>query len=271
MSSAPTNSCSIGIHGASGRMGRALIDAVAADSQCTLSAAIVREGSDTLGLDAGTLAGIGAQGVEITSDLNAASDVLIDFSLPEPSVAVANACVALNRPLVIGTTGFSAEQLEQIHAAAHKIPLLLAPNMSVGVNLAFKLIEMAARVLADDVDIEVIEAHHRNKVDAPSGTAVRIGELLADATGRNLDGVAIYGREGNTGVRDRETIGFSTVRAGDIVGEHTVLFAGEGERIEITHRASSRSNFALGGVRAAKWLRDQRPGLYSMDDVLAMS
>lgn len=261
-------SCAVGIHGAGGRMGRALIEAVAQDTDVSLAAAITRAGSDLLGLDAGRMAGVEAQGVALTSDPAATCDVLIDFSLPEPSLAAIAACQSAGRPVVIGTTGYSPEQLEQVHAAAHNIPLLLAPNMSVGVNLAFKLIDMAAQVLNDSVDIEVIEAHHRNKVDAPSGTAVRIGEILAAATNRSLDDVAVFGREGNTGVRERDTIGFATVRAGDIVGEHTVLYAGDGERLEITHRASSRMNFALGGVRAAKWLRDQRPGLYSMDDVL---
>lgn len=264
------SACGIGIHGAGGRMGRALIEAVANDAHTVLATAITRPGSDLLGLDAGRMAGVDEQGVLLTSDVAADCDVLIDFSLPEPSLAAVAACRAAGRPVVIGTTGYSPEQLDQVHAAAHHIPVLLAPNMSVGVNLAFKLIDMAAQVLNDNVDIEVLEAHHRNKVDAPSGTAVRIGEILAAATGRDLGKVAVYGREGNTGVRARDTIGFATVRAGDIVGEHTVLFAGEGERIEITHRASSRMNFALGGVRAAKWLRDQRPGLYGMDDVLGL-
>jgi len=250
-------------------MGRALVAAVANDPDCTLGAAIAREGSDLLGLDAGALAGVDNQQVVVSSDLSAANDVLIDFTQPAPSLLAVAACVAQSRPIVIGTTGYSPEQLKEIHTAAHKIPLLLAPNMSVGVNLAFELIEMAARVLGDDVDIEVLESHHRDKVDAPSGTAVKIGEILSEATGRKLEDVAVYGREGNTGVRDRSTIGFSAVRAGDIVGEHTVLFAGAGERIEITHKASSRMNFALGGVRAAKWLVDKRPGLYSMADVLA--
>jgi len=262
------SSCSVGIYGVGGRMGRALVAAVANDPDCTLGAAIAREGSELVGLDAGTLAGVDAQGVAVGSDLSATNDVLIDFSQPEPSLLAVAACVAQSRPIVIGTTGYSPAQLEEIHAAAHRIPLLLAPNMSVGVNLAFQLIEMAAKVLGDEVDIEVIESHHRDKVDAPSGTAVKIGEILADATGRDLQKVALYGREGNTGVRDRKAIGFSAVRAGDIVGEHTVLFAGDGERIEITHKASSRMNFALGGVRAAKWLVGQRPGLYSMTDVL---
>lgn len=262
------SSCSVGIYGVGGRMGRALVAAVANDPDCTLGAAIAREGSELVGLDAGTLAGVDAQGVAVGSDLSATNDVLIDFSQPEPSLLAVAACVAQSRPIVIGTTGYNPAQLEEIHAAAHRIPLLLAPNMSVGVNLAFQLIEMAAKVLGDEVDIEVIESHHRDKVDAPSGTAVKIGEILADATGRDLQKVALYGREGNTGVRDRKAIGFSAVRAGDIVGEHTVLFAGDGERIEITHKASSRMNFALGGVRAAKWLVGQRPGLYSMTDVL---
>jgi len=260
--------CSIGINGVGGRMGRALVSAVAGDPDCRLGAAIAREGSHLLGLNAGTLSGVDEE-VAITSDFASPCDVLIDFTQPEPSLAAVAACVAQARPIVIGTTGYSPDQLETIHTAAHKIPMVLAPNMSVGVNLAFQLIEMAAKVLADDVDIEVLESHHRDKVDAPSGTAVKIGEILAAATGRDLQEVARHGREGNTGVRDRQTIGFSAIRAGDIVGEHTVLFAGDGERIEITHKASSRMNFALGGVRAAKWLVGQRPGLYSMTDVLS--
>ena len=261
--------CSVGVFGVSGRMGRALVAAIADDSECTLGAAIVRENSELLGGDAGSLAGVATQNCALSAELPGACDVLIDFTQPAPSLNAIAQCVANQRPIVIGTTGYTAEQLAEVHAAAHKIPLLLAPNMSVGVNLSFQLIELAAKVLGDEVDIEVLEAHHRNKVDAPSGTAVRMGEIIAEATGRNLDEVAVYGREGNTGVRDRATIGFSTVRAGDIVGEHTVLFAAEGERIEITHRASSRMNFALGGVRAAKWLLGKRPGLYSMTDVLS--
>jgi len=238
----------IGVHGASGRMGRALIEAVAADPETNLQCAIARPGSEFLTLDAGRLAGIEPVAVAVSDDPAAACDVLIDFSLPEPSLAAVAACVAAPRPIVVGTTGYSPAQLEEIHAAAHKIPLLLAPNMSVGVNLTFKLVELAAQVMGDNADIEVLEAHHRNKVDAPSGTAVRMGEILAEATDRKLSDVAVYGRQGNTGVREADTIGFATVRAGDIVGEHTVLFASEGERIEITHRASSRMNFALGGV-----------------------
>ena len=261
--------CSVGVFGVTGRMGRALVAAIAEDPDCTLGAAIVRENSDVLGVDAGTLAGVAPQQCPLSAELPGACDVLIDFTQPAPSLNAIARCVAHQRPIVIGTTGYTAQQLAEVHAAAHQIPLLLAPNMSVGVNLSFQLIELAAKVLGNEVDIEVFEAHHRNKVDAPSGTAVRMGEIIAEATGRKLDEVAVYGREGNTGVRDRDTIGFSTLRAGDIVGEHTVLFAAEGERIEITHRASSRMNFALGGVRAAKWLLGKPPGLYSMTDVLS--
>jgi len=173
--------------------------------------------------------------------------------------------------MVIGTTGFSPEQRSVIEEASKDIPIMMAPNMSVGVNLTFKLLEIASRVLGDDVDIEIIEAHHRHKVDAPSGTAVRMGEIIADALGRDLSKVAVYGREGHTGERDRQTIGFETVRAGDLVGEHTVMFAGVGERIEVTHRASSRMNFALGAIRAVRWLSDKESGLYDMQDVLGLA
>ena len=197
-------------------------------------------------------------------------DVLIDFTRPEPTLANLEICRQAGRRAVIGTTGFSEQEKAQIKAAAQDIGVVFAPNMSVGVNLCLKLLDVAARVLGDEVDIEVIEAHHRHKVDAPSGTALRMGEVVAEALGRDLKDCAVYGREGHTGERDRKTIGFETIRAGDIVGDHTVLFAGTGERIEITHKASSRMTFANGAIRAASWLTGQKTGLYDMRDVLGL-
>jgi 4-hydroxy-tetrahydrodipicolinate reductase len=252
-------------------MGRTLIQAIQAAPDLTLGAAYERPDSSLLGADAGELAGLGRLGVEVLPACSGAPDTfdaLIDFSTPEATLQSVEFCVPAGRRLVIGTTGFDAAGLARIQAAAARIPILMAPNMSVGVNVCFKLIELAAAVLADEVDIEVIEAHHRDKVDAPSGTAVHIGEILARALKRDLDKVAIYGRQGITGARDRETIGFSTVRGGDIVGDHTVLFAGHGERIEITHRAHSRMNFAQGALRAARYLAGQPCGLFDMQDVL---
>ena len=264
----------IGICGASGRMGRTLIEAVSDADGTRVSAAIEHEGHAALGTDAGVLAGITPLGVPVSDDLAAlvgALDTVIEFTLPAATLEHIAMCRASGCRMVIGTTGFSPEQRRSIEDAAKDIPVMLAPNMSVGVNLTFKLLEVAARVLGDDVDIEIIEAHHRHKVDAPSGTAVRMGEIIADTLGRDLSKVAVYGREGHTGERDRQSIGFETVRAGDLVGEHTVMFAGVGERIEVTHRASSRMNFALGAIRAARWLSDKPSGLYDMQDVLELS
>lgn len=264
----------IAINGAVGRMGRCLIQAVEQTDGFELSAAIDHVDSSLLGADAGELAGVGKLGVAITSDVEAAtanSDVIIDFTLPEVTLALLPYCVKNQCRLVIGTTGFSLEQKAEIEQATYKISMLLAPNMSVGVNLSLKLLDIAARVLGDDVDIEIIEAHHRHKVDAPSGTALRMGEVVADALGRDLATCAVYGREGRTGERDRNTIGFATVRAGDIVGDHTVMFAAEGERVEITHKASSRMTFALGAMRASSWLMEYQTGLYDMQDVLGLN
>lgn len=261
----------IAINGAAGRMGRCLIQAVAVTDGLQLAAAIDRPESTLMGVDAGELAGIGKLGVPLSSDLHAATrqaDVIIDFTLPEATMALLPLCVENQCRPVIGTTGFDAAQKQQIQQSAEKVAVLLAPNMSVGVNLSLKLLDLAARVLGDSVDIEIIEAHHRHKVDAPSGTALRMGEVVADALGRNLKECAVYGREGRTGERDRQTIGFATVRAGDVVGDHTVLFAAEGERIEITHKASSRMTFAYGAMRASTWLMQQPPGLFDMQDVL---
>ena len=261
----------IAINGAAGRMGRCLIQAVEQTDGLVLSAAIDRVDSSLIGADAGELAGVGKLGVAISSDIVAAtadSDVLIDFTLPEVTMAVLPHCVANQCRLVIGTTGFSDAQKASLLAATSELAIVLAPNMSVGVNLTLKLLDMAARVLGDDVDIEIMESHHRHKVDAPSGTALRMGEVVADALGRDLKACAVYGREGRTGERDPKTIGFATVRAGDIVGDHTVMFASEGERVEITHKASSRMTFALGAMRASGWLMAQSSGMFDMQDVL---
>ncbi len=259
----------IAVVGASGRMGLSLIRAAAdADS---LTAAVSRT---AVGKDAGELAGIATQNVSLTYDLEAVLDdfdVLIDFTRPEPAMEYIEICRKASKKIVIGTTGFSDVQKAAINEAAKEVAIVMAPNMSVGVNLSLKLLEMTAKVMGDYTDIEVIEAHHRHKVDAPSGTALRMGEAVADALGRDLKECAIYGREGDTGERDRKTIGFSTIRAGDIVGEHTVMFADEGERVEITHKASSRMTFANGAVRAAKWLADKDTGLYDMQDVLGLA
>ena len=263
----------IAVNGAAGRMGRCLIQAVQQTEGLVLSAAIDRVESSLIGADAGELAGVGKLGVTISSDVAAAttiSDVFIDFTLPEVTMALIPHCIENQCRLVIGTTGFSAGQKADIEHAAQQVAIVLAPNMSVGVNLSLKLLDIAARVLGDDVDIEIIEAHHRHKVDAPSGTALRMGEVVADALGRDLKTCAVYGREGRTGERDRQTIGFATVRAGDIVGEHTVMFAAEGERVEITHKASSRMTFALGAMRASSWLINHQSGLYDMQDVLSL-
>ncbi len=261
----------IAVTGAAGRMGRNLIQACYENANCQLGAAIEHESSPFIGLDAGEMTGVGFLNKKLVSQLGEAADdfhTLIDFTRPEVTLQNIADCVANNKNIVIGTTGFSNEEKQQIQDASKFIGIVFAPNMSVGVNLCFKLLDIAARVLGDDVDIEVIEAHHRHKVDAPSGTALRMGEVVADALGRNLDDCAVYGREGVTGERDRKTIGFETIRAGDIVGDHTVMFAGIGERVEITHKASSRMTFANGAIRAALWLEDKNNGLYDMQDVL---
>ncbi len=263
----------IAIVGVSGRMGLSLIKAVALAKTAELSVAISRPDSLAIGKDAGELAGIAALGVTVSSDLGAVVDdfdVLIDFTRPEPSLRYIEICRQAGKKVVIGTTGYTETQKAEIAAAAKDIAIVIAPNMSVGVNLSLKLLEMTAKVMGDYTDIEVIEAHHRHKVDAPSGTALRMGEVVAAALGRDLKECAVYGREGDTGARDRKTIGFSTIRAGDIVGEHTVMFADEGERVEITHKASSRMTFANGAVRAALWLTDQPVGLFDMQDVLGL-
>lgn len=263
----------VAVVGAAGRMGKALIQAVSEAEGMNLGAAIERTGSTLIGADAGELAGIGRTGVAIGDSLAAAVDrfdVVIDFTAPQATLDHLAICRTHRKRMVIGTTGFSEAQKAELQAAAAEIPIILAPNMSVGVNLCFKLLDIAARVMGDEVDIEVIEAHHRHKVDAPSGTALRMGEVVADALGRDLKECAVYGREGITGERDRKTIGFETIRAGDVVGDHTVLFAALGERVEITHKASSRMTFANGAVRGAGWLMQRDSGLFDMQDVLGL-
>ncbi len=272
-SATTTPTVRIAVTGAAGRMGKTLIEAISTARGAVLSAAIERPDSSLVGTDAGELAGIGRNGVAISGDILAVIDqfdVLIDFTAPAATLANIAACAAHGKKIIIGTTGFSTEQKTQLLMDAKKTGAVMAANYSVGVNLCFKLLDMAARVLGDDVDIEVYEAHHRHKVDAPSGTALRMGEVVAQALGRDLDKVAVYGREGQTGARTRETIGFATVRAGDIVGDHTVMFAADGERVEITHKASSRMSFAGGAVRAAQWLQDKPADLYDMQDVLGL-
>ncbi|HID81081.1 MAG TPA: 4-hydroxy-tetrahydrodipicolinate reductase [Chromatiales bacterium] len=262
------------IVGAGGRMGRTLIEACHVTEDVQLTGATENSGSSLLGSDAGELAGLGKLNITVVDDLQKAisgADAVIDFTRPEATLRHLDICRAHKKNIIIGTTGFDDQGKAAIADAGKDIGIVFAPNMSVGVNLCLKLLDMAARVLGDDVDIEVIEAHHRHKVDAPSGTALAMGEVVANALGRNLDECAVYGREGVTGERDRKTIGFETIRAGDIVGDHTVMFAGEGERVEITHKASSRMTFAKGAVRAANWLQNQPAGLYDMQDVLGLN
>ncbi len=264
----------IAVAGAAGRMGKTLIQSVHEAADVTLGAAFEHADSSLIGVDVGELAGIGNIDVRLSAELSAELDrfdTLIDFSIPEATLAAVVTCSEAGKRLVIGTTGFEDTGFAAIRAAAAKTPILLAPNMSMGVNLCFKLIELAAQVLGDEVDVEIIETHHRHKIDAPSGTAVRMGEILSRVLERDLSEVSVFGREGSVGERDRRTIGFSSVRAGDIVGEHTVMFAGSGERIEITHRASSRSNFAAGAIRAAKFLENHAHGLFDMQDVLGFN
>ena len=264
---------SIVITGASGRMGRALIEATLEAEGASLSGATVRSSSTLVGADAGELVGQGHRNAPIQSNLDAfasLSPVVIDFTTIEATLEHLQWCVTQSVPCVIGTTGFSDAQEAMIAEAGASIPVVYAPNFSVGVNVVFDLLDRASRVFGDSVDIEVIEAHHRHKVDAPSGTALAMGRVVANTLDRDLNQVAVYGREGQTGARPREQIGFATVRAGDVVGDHTVLFAAEGERVEITHKASSRRTFANGAVRAAIWASTQQPGLYSMRDVLGL-
>lgn len=262
----------VAIVGAAGRMGRTLVEAVQQNgSAMRVSQATVLADDPALGVDIGLLAVGAAIGVKTSAALEAADfDVLIDFTAPEATMAHLAFCRENKKAMVIGTTGLSDEQRRSIEAAAADTAIVYAPNMSVGVNLCLKLLEDAARVLGDSVDIEITEAHHRYKKDAPSGTALKMGEVIADTLGRDLQACAVYGREGISAERERSTIGFTTIRAGDIVGDHTVTFAGLGERVEITHKASSRMTFASGAVRAAQWIAGKENGLYSMRDVLEL-
>lgn len=255
----------IAILGATGRMGQAVGAAVAASAQLVLGAAFERDGHADIGKP------LNAAGVVIGADIAAAAarfDVAIDFTRPEGTLAALAVCVAERKAMVIGTTGFTAEQKARIEAAAARIPIVMAGNFSLGVNLCLKLLEDAARALGDDFDVEIVEAHHRHKVDAPSGTALMMGEAVARGVGRELADCAVYARQGHTGARQRGTIGFQAIRGGDVVGDHTVMFLGDGERVEITHKASNRMNFANGAVRAAAWVAARPAGLYSMRDVL---
>jgi 4-hydroxy-tetrahydrodipicolinate reductase len=254
----------VAIAGAGGRMGRTLIEGVLADRELTLAAALEAPGAAAIGQAAGAL--------RITADLAAlaAADALVDFTRPEGTLAHLEACLKLNRRMVIGTTGFSEAQNARIAEAARRIPIVLSPNFAIGVNVVFRLAQTAARALGDAYDVEIVEAHHRHKVDAPSGTALKLGELVAQALGRELGKVAMHGRHGDTGERPAGAIGFHAIRGGEIVGEHTVLFAGPGERVEVTVRSQSRTTYASGALRAAKWLAGQGPGLYDMFDVLGL-
>ncbi|MEO8125063.1 MAG: 4-hydroxy-tetrahydrodipicolinate reductase [Burkholderiales bacterium] len=263
----------VAVAGASGRMGRMLIEAVTATDDCVLSGALDVPGSASLEQDAAAFLGL-TSGVTIVSDLRAGlegADVLIDFTRPEGTLAHLAVCRELGVKAVVGTTGFSPAQKAEVAAIAREVAIVMAPNMSVGVNVALRLIDMAARALADGYDIEIIEAHHRHKVDAPSGTALQMGEVAAAATGRSLKDCAVYTREGVTGERKTGAIGFAAIRGGDIVGDHTVLFAGTGERIEISHKSSSRATYAQGSLRAARFLAGQRSGLFDMSDVLGFA
>ena len=262
----------VAVAGASGRMGRMLVEAIQSSGDCLLVGALDVAASPAIGSDATAFLGV-ASGVPITADIEqglAGADVLIDFTRPEGTLVHLAACAKLGVRAVVGTTGFSEAQKAEIAAHAQRIAIVMAPNMSVGVNVTLKLLDMAARALSTGYDIEVIEAHHRHKIDAPSGTALKMGEVLANALGRDLKDCAVYAREGVTGERDPSSIGFATIRGGDIVGDHTVLFAGTGERIEITHRSASRTTYAQGSLRAVRFLRGRTVGLFDMFDVLGL-
>ncbi|MGE6441547.1 4-hydroxy-tetrahydrodipicolinate reductase [Psychrobacter sp. NPDC078409] len=267
-------SINVGVIGAGGRMGRMLIEAVQNNPQTTLKAAIERQGSSLVGADAGEVAAIGHLNVQIVDDLAAVIsdiDVLIDFSLPDATEKNMQVCAEHNVAMVIGTTGFNEQQEQVLAKASEKITIVYAGNYSTGVNLSLKLLGMAAKAFGNDADVEIIEAHHKHKIDAPSGTAYMMAEAVAEARGQNLKDVAIYGREGQTGERESGTIGIHAVRGGEIVGDHTVMFIADGEVVEITHRARARMTFAAGAVRAATWVVEQEVGQYNMQDVLGLS
>lgn len=263
---------SLAVAGAAGRMGRAIIAACQTEEGMRVSHAIERSGSDMIGVDAGQLAGVRDIAVAVSDEIGSAPfDVLVEFTNPAATTDHVRFCRDKGRAMVVGTTGFDRNDIELIEQAAREIPIVLAPNMSVGVNLTLKLLEIAARTLGEGVDVEVVEAHHRHKVDAPSGTALALGRAVAGAWGKSLDDVGVFVRQGQVGPRPAGSIGFATIRAGDIIGEHTVMFASEGERVEISHRASSRMTFATGAIRAARWVVDQPAGLYDMQDVLDLN
>ena len=262
----------IAIAGSSGRMGRSIIECVLKDPALRLSGALEMQGHALVGKDAGEFAGV-ATGVMVSPDIPAVlaqSDLIVDFTRPAGTLAHLEACLKAGKKMVIGTTGFSELEKARIAEASKKIAIMFAPNMAVGVNVTFKLAEIAARSLGDDYDVEIIEAHHRHKVDAPSGTALRMGEVVAAALGRDPTKVFVHGREGDTGERDPKEIAFHAIRGGDIIGEHTVMFAGMGERVEVTVKSSSRATYATGALRAAKFLKDKGNGLFDMQDVLGL-
>ncbi|WP_263081922.1 4-hydroxy-tetrahydrodipicolinate reductase [Endozoicomonas sp. Mp262] len=264
----------VAVVGVAGRMGRMLVEALACDKYTSLVAAIAPPESALLGVDAGELVGAGTMGVAITDSLEKCIDkvdAVIDFTVPDYTLENAALCAKYKKKLVIGTTGLTEAQIEGVQKAAQETGIVFAPNMSIGVNLVFKLLEMAAKTLEGDADVEIIEAHHKNKVDAPSGTALKMGRVVAEATGKKLEDCAVYAREGYTGPRKQGTIGFATVRAGDVIGDHTSLFACAGERIEVTHKASDRIIYARGAIRAVRFLQDKQSGLFDMQDVLGLS
>lgn len=268
------NPIRLAITGCAGRMGKTLIEAAQQTEGVAVTVALERAESSLIGADVGELAGLGKIGVAVSGDIAAVADqfdVLIDFTRPQVTLQNLAVCREAGKKIIIGTTGFSEQEKEILKQASEQIAVVFAPNMSVGVNLCFKLLDMAARVLGDDVDIEVLEMHHRHKVDSPSGTALRMGEVVAEALGRDLNECAVYGREGHTGERPDKQIGFATLRGGDVVGDHTVIFASGGERVEITHKSSSRMTYAKGSMRAAKFLRDKDTGLYDMQAVLGLN
>ena len=263
----------IAVCGAAGRMGKAILEVCGQTEGIRVTAAIEQTGSDKLGRDSGEVAGLGTNGIRIVSELASVSkdfDVLIDFTQPGATLANVELCRKASKRMIIGTTGFNDREKNLIRSATTDIAVVMSPNMSIGVNLCFKLTELAAKIIGDNTDIEIIEAHHRMKKDAPSGTAMHLGEIIASTLGRDMRQCAVYGRQGITGERDKKTIGFESIRAGDIVGDHTVMFASAGERVEITHKASSRNAFASGAVHAGQWLMQKNNGLFDMQDVLGL-
>ena len=263
----------IAVCGAAGRMGKTIIEICNDTDGIDVSAAVENPASPQIGGDAGEVAGIGRNNVAIVSsigDITGDFDVLIDFTTPAATLENIQSCRASGKRMVIGTTGLDEKQKDIVRSAGEEIAIVFAPNMSIGVNLVFKLVRLASEIIGNDTDIEIVEAHHNQKKDAPSGTAVRLGEIVAEVLGRDLKDCAVYGRQGQSAVRDRKTIGFSTIRAGDIVGDHTVMFASAGERVEIVHKASSRKTFAAGAMRAAQWIMDKDHGVFDMQDVLGL-